>query len=60
MDVVDRDLVLRKLADLDTYARQLGEFRGLSAEEYRADWKVQRIVDRTLQLAWTIHERARE
>jgi uncharacterized protein YutE (UPF0331/DUF86 family) len=51
MDMVDRELVLRKLSDLDTYARQLEEFRGLAAEEYRADWKVQRIVDRTLHLA---------
>ena len=49
--MVDRDLILRKLADIDTYVRQLGEFRGLGVQEYRSDWKVQRIVDRTLQIA---------
>ena len=27
------------------------EYRDLTAERYRADWKVQRIVERTLQMA---------
>jgi uncharacterized protein YutE (UPF0331/DUF86 family) len=49
--VVDRDLVLRKLADLDQYVTQVGEFRGITTEEYRRDWKTQRIIERTLQMA---------
>jgi uncharacterized protein YutE (UPF0331/DUF86 family) len=49
--VVDRDLVLRKLADLEQYLVQVGEYRGLDVEAYRADWKTQRIVERTLQMA---------
>jgi uncharacterized protein YutE (UPF0331/DUF86 family) len=49
--MVDADLVERKLADVDRYLGQLAEFRQLSIEEYRADWKVQRIVERTLYLA---------
>jgi uncharacterized protein YutE (UPF0331/DUF86 family) len=49
--VVDRDLVLRKLADLDRYVGQVSEYRDITVEQYRADWKTQRIVERTLQMA---------
>jgi len=49
--VVDRDLLLRKLADLDVYVAQVGEFGAITAEEYRRDWKTQRVVERTLQMA---------
>jgi uncharacterized protein YutE (UPF0331/DUF86 family) len=38
------------LADLDQYLAQLGEYVGISEEAYRGDWKVQRIVERTLQM----------
>src|SRR3972149_53490 len=48
--VVDRDLILRKLADLDQYLAQVAEYRGITVDEYRRDWKVQRIVERTLQV----------
>jgi len=51
MQVVDRDLILRKLADLDQYVDQVSEYRNITVEEYRKDWKTQRIVERTLQLA---------
>lgn len=50
-DSVVRELLLRKLADLELYATQAGEFRGVSVEEYRRDWKTRRIVERTLQMA---------
>jgi uncharacterized protein YutE (UPF0331/DUF86 family) len=49
--VVDRDLILRKLAELELYTRQLSEYRTLSPEQYAEDWKTQRIVERTLQMA---------
>ena len=49
--MVDRDLVLRRLADLDLYLAQISEYRGIGVQEYRADWKIQRIVERTLQMA---------
>jgi uncharacterized protein YutE (UPF0331/DUF86 family) len=49
--VVDRDLILRKLADVDQYLLQLGEYRDISVEQYRGDWKSQRVIERTLQLA---------
>ena len=49
--MVDRELILRKLTDLEQYVTQVEEFRGITAEEYRIDWKTQRIVERTLQMA---------
>jgi uncharacterized protein YutE (UPF0331/DUF86 family) len=49
--VVDRDLVLRRLAMLDTYLEQLIPYRQIDLDEYRQDWKTQRIIERTLHLA---------
>jgi uncharacterized protein YutE (UPF0331/DUF86 family) len=49
--VVDRDLLLRKLADLEEYVDQVSEYRAVSIEDYKRDWKTQRIVERTLQMA---------
>jgi uncharacterized protein YutE (UPF0331/DUF86 family) len=48
--LVDKDVILRKIARLDEYRGQLREYAGLSTEAYRSDWKVQRIVERTLQM----------
>lgn len=49
--MVDRDLLLRKLADLDQYLDQVSEYRDITIDQYRGDWKTQRIVERTLQMA---------
>ncbi len=49
--MVDRELMLRKLADLEEYLRQVSEYQAITVEEYRRDWKIQRIVERTLQMA---------
>ena len=49
--MVDRDLLRRKLAELAEYVGQASEYRDLTVEDYRADWKTQRIVERTLQMA---------
>ena len=48
--MVDKSLVLRKLADLESYVEQVLEFRFLTVKQYQSDWKAQRIVDRTLHL----------
>ena len=48
--MVDEALILRKLADLSTHIEQIFEFRSLSVDEYKSDWKTQRIVDRTLHI----------
>ena len=49
--MVDRDLLRRKLAELAEYVTQVSEYRNLTVEGYRADWRTQRIVERTLQMA---------
>lgn len=48
--MVDVPLVLRKLASLDDYRRQISEFSSITVDAYRSDWKVQRIIERTLQM----------
>jgi uncharacterized protein YutE (UPF0331/DUF86 family) len=48
--VVDRTLILRKLAELEEYHRQMKEYAGIALEQYSQDWKIQRIVERTLQM----------
>lgn len=49
--MVDRELVLRKVAALEGYLAELDEFRHITVEAYRANLKTQRIVERTLHLA---------
>jgi uncharacterized protein YutE (UPF0331/DUF86 family) len=49
--VVDRDLILRKTSHLETYLGQLATFRDVTVDDYRSDWRTQRIVERTLHLA---------
>ena len=48
--MVDEALVLRKLAELDQYCSQLEEYRNTTFEQYSEDWKIQRIIERTLQM----------
>lgn len=47
---MDKALILRKFTELEEYLKQVKEFSGTSVEEYRKDWKAQRIVERTLQM----------
>lgn len=48
--MVDKPLILRKLAELDQYIRQVKEYSRISVEEYQSSWKTQRIIERTLQM----------
>ena len=48
--MVDKALLLRKLAELDEYLEQIKEYANISLKEYSEDWKVQRIIERTLQM----------
>ena len=48
--MVDKTLLLRKLAELEEYLNQIKEYRNVSAEQYSKEWKIQRIVERTLQM----------
>ena len=48
--MVDKNLILRKLTELEEYFNQVSEFSTVSVEEYIGNWKTQRIVERTLQI----------
>lgn len=48
--MVDKNQILRKLAELETHLKEMNEFSDLSVEIYKRDWKTQRIVERTLQI----------
>ena len=48
--MVDKTLILRKLAELEEYFKQVKEYAEMSVHEYSKDWKAQRIVERTLQM----------
>jgi uncharacterized protein YutE (UPF0331/DUF86 family) len=50
MGLVDKTVILRKLSELETYLKQIREFSGLTLQVYKADWRTQRIVERTLQM----------
>ncbi|MFH0977517.1 MAG: DUF86 domain-containing protein [Spirochaetota bacterium] len=48
--MVDKPIILRKLSELDLYKKQIKEFSNIKIDVYKADWKTQRIVERTLQM----------
>lgn len=48
--MVDKAIIQRKLASLLEYRNQLEEYSSILVDTYRADWKTQRIVERTLQM----------
>jgi uncharacterized protein YutE (UPF0331/DUF86 family) len=48
--MVDETLILRKLAELDEFNTQVKEYEQITVVQYLDDWKIQRIVERTLQM----------
>ena len=48
--MVDKALILRKLAEFEEYLKQVKEYAGMTVDQYSKDWKAQRIVERTLQM----------
>lgn len=48
--MVDKLLIGRKLAEMETYLSQIKGFSKVSVAEYKRNWKTQRIVERTLQI----------
>jgi uncharacterized protein YutE (UPF0331/DUF86 family) len=48
--VVDKALILRKLAELEEYVGQVKEYASITVDRYSKDWRAQRIVERTLQM----------
>jgi uncharacterized protein YutE (UPF0331/DUF86 family) len=49
--MVDIPLILRKLSELQEFTSQLREYQTITVSEYAAEWKTQRIIERTLQIA---------
>ena len=48
--MVDKALILRKLGELEKYLSQIREYSDIIVADYSKDWKIQRIVERTLQM----------
>jgi uncharacterized protein YutE (UPF0331/DUF86 family) len=48
--MVDEALILRKLSELDEYYRQMKGYENITVDQYSGDWKIQRIIERTLQM----------
>jgi uncharacterized protein YutE (UPF0331/DUF86 family) len=48
--MVDKALLLRKLAELERNLEQIREYSNITIEQYSSDWKIQRIIERTLQI----------
>jgi len=48
--LVDKNVILRKISELELYQKQIKEFSDMTVERYKSDWKTQRIVERTLQI----------
>ena len=48
--MVDKTLILRKLSELDEYFKQIKEYEEITVLQYSDDWKIQRIIERTLQM----------
>jgi len=48
--MLDETLILRKLSELDEYYLQIREYDKVTVTRYSSDWKIQRIIERTLQM----------
>jgi len=48
--LVDKFLIWRKLAQIDTYLKEMVGFSKIPLIQYKNNWKTQRIVERTLQI----------
>ena len=48
--MVDKTLILRKLAEFEEYQKQVNEYAQVTADQYSKDWRTQRIIERTLQM----------
>ena len=47
--MVDTLLTLRKLSQLQEFTNQLREYQDITTGQYIAEWKTQRIIERTIQ-----------
>jgi len=42
--LVDKILIMRKLAELEIYIKQMQEYSTITVKEYSKDWKLERII----------------
>lgn len=49
--MLDKNVIMARLARLDEYAFRLRRFESISLEEYLGDYDIQAIVERNLQLS---------
>lgn len=49
--MLDKNVIMARLARLDEYAFRLKRFESISLEEYLGDYDIQAIVERNLQLS---------
>ena len=52
--MVDKTLILRKIAEIKEYLDQISEYSNITVDSYSNDWKTQRIVERTEQVNCTL------
>lgn len=48
--MVDKNIILRKISELELYQKQISEFADMTPQTYKSDWKTRRIIERTLQI----------
>jgi uncharacterized protein YutE (UPF0331/DUF86 family) len=48
--LVDKNIILRKISELELYQKQISEFADMTPQTYKSDWKTRRIIERTLQI----------
>jgi len=48
--LIDKTVILRKVSELEVYQNQIREFYDVTPQDYKAGWKTQRIIERTLQI----------
>lgn len=49
--MLDKNVIMARLARLDEYVSRLKRFEGVSLEEYLYDYDIQAIVERNMQLS---------
>jgi uncharacterized protein YutE (UPF0331/DUF86 family) len=50
MELVDKNIILRKISELEIYQKQISEFSDITFQTYKSEWKTRRIVERSLQI----------
>ncbi len=49
--MIDKNLILRKISELEEYILNLREVEDITIEKLLEDWKIQRAIERVLQIS---------